>query len=203
MSYQLNGSTVEREDGWVADEIARLFHLPDRFLGRFIVGAARTARTARAARTDAFAHHRVPRELRHAAALVWDIGPEIARRLGETDLRSGEVRPQVRAVSDANLRLWTWTCFRKTAATFVNSKTGCFDAWRLLLNDPSDGNPLFVALDRLAPPENAQDDICARYIAARDRNRGRGDARTMWSPDDGRRMRLSSSQMALVPLAPR
>lgn len=200
MSYDLDGSTVAREGGWVTDEVARLYHLPDRFLGRAIVGAVRSARLAR---NDAFAHHRVPRELRHAAALVWDIGPEIARRLGERDIRSGEIRPQVKAVSDANLRFWTWTCFQKTASAFVESVAVRSDAWRLLLNDPSEGNPLFVALDRIAPPENAYDDICARYIAARDRNRGWGDGRTMWTPDEGGRIRLSPEQMASVPLAPR
>ena len=199
MSYDLGGSTVEREGGWVTDEVARLYHLPDRFLGRAIVG---TVRSARLARYDAFSHHRVPPELRYAAALVWDVGPEIARRLGERDFRSGEIRPQVRGVSDANLRFWTWTCFQKTASAFVGTETGGCDVWRLLLNDPSDGNPLFVALDRIAPPESEHDE-CARYIAARNRNRGWGDGRTMWSPDEGGRISLSAEQMARVPLAPR
>lgn len=200
MSYDFGDSTIEREGGWVAEEVARLFHLPDRFLGRAIVGAVRSARLAR---HDNFAHYRVPPELRYAAALVWDVGPEIARRLGENDIQAGEIRPQVRAVSDANLRFWTWTCFQKTASAFVEAETGRCDAWRLLLNDPSDGNPLFVALDRIAPPENAHDDICARYIAAMDRNRGGGDGRTMWTPDGGGRIQLLSDQMASVPLAPR
>lgn len=200
MSYHRGGSTVEREGSWVTDEVARLYHLSDRFLGRAIIG---TVRLARLARNDAFAHHLVPRELRHAAALVWDIGPEIARRLGEGDIRCGEIRPQVKAVSDANLRFWTWSCFQKTASALVEAEAGRCEAWRLLLNDPSEGNALFVALDRIAPPENAHDDICARYIAARDRNKGWGDGRTMWTPDEGGRIRFSSNQMSSVPLAPR
>ncbi|MCV9963778.1 hypothetical protein OIU34_18030 [Pararhizobium sp. BT-229] len=203
MSNDLEDRTLERRDEWVAEEVERLFYLSDRFLGRAIIGAARAARSIRG---DGFAHHRVPRELRHAAALVWDIGPEIARRLGETDIRPAEIRPQVRAVSDANLRFWTWRCFQKTTIAFLEpaADTGRHSAWKLLLNDPSDGNPLFVALDRLAPPQNAQDDICARYIAARDRIRGSGDGRAMWSPGgQGERIRLSSAQMTSVPLAPR
>lgn len=203
MSHNLEGRTLERQDGWVAEEVERLFYLSDRFLGRAIIGAVRTARSIR---PDGFAHHRVPGELRHAAALVWDIGPEIARRLGETDIRPSEIRPQVRAVSDVNLRFWTWRCFQKTAVAFLNADSDAerYSAWQLLLNDPSDGNPLFVALDRLAPPRNAQDDICARYIAARDRIRGWGDGRAMWSPaGQGKRIRLSPAQMASVPLAPR
>lgn len=196
--------SVECESRWVDEEVTRLFHLSDRFLGRAIIG---TARTARSFREDGFAHHAVPLQLRHAAALVWDIGPEIARRLGETDIRPGEIRTQVRAASDGDLRHWTWRCLQRTATIFIapdSDHGGSFDAWKLLLNDPSNGNPLFVALDRLAPPENTQDDICARYIAARDRSRGWGNGRTMWAPSEGTgRIRLSAEEIASVPLAPR
>ncbi|MBY3150972.1 hypothetical protein HFO56_00820 [Rhizobium laguerreae] len=202
MRYALEGGTTENEGRLVAESVERLFHLSDRFLGRAIVG---TARSARSVRQDRFAHHSVPRELRHAAALVWDIGPEIARRLGESDIRPGEIRTQVRRVSDPDLRFWTWTCLQKTASAFVVSADGDgHEAWRLLLHDPSEGNPLFIALDRLAPPENTHDDICARYIAARDRGRGGDSGRTMWTPSrEGNRVRLSAAQMSQVPLAPK
>jgi hypothetical protein len=202
MPYALGDRTADRDDHLVTEAVDRLFHLSDRFLARAIVG---TARSARSVRKDGFAHHSVPRELRHAAALVLDIAPEIARRLGESDIRPGEIRPQVRRVSDADLRFWTWTCLQKTACGFVASANGDrHEAWNLLLHDPSEGNPLFIALDRMAPPENAREDICARYIAARDRGRGWENGRTMWTPScEGNRVRLSAAQMDQVPLAPK
>ncbi|MCS4089846.1 hypothetical protein [Rhizobium sp. BK176] len=202
MPYALEDRTADGEDHLVTEAVDRLYHLSDRFLARAIVG---TARSARSVRQDGFAHHSVTRELRHAAALVWDIAPEIARRLGESDIRAGEIRQQVRRVSDADLRFWTWTCLQKTASAFVAAANGDrHEAWKLLLHDPSEGNPLFIALDRLSPPENAHDDICARYIAARDRGRGWDNGRTMWTPSsDGNRLRLSAAQMDQVPLAPK
>jgi hypothetical protein len=202
MPYALEDRKVDSEDHLVTEAVDRLFHLSDRFLARTIIG---TARSARSVRQDGLAHHSVSRELRHAAALVWDIAPEIARRLGESDIRAGEIRQQVKRATDADLRFWTWTCLQKTASSFVASANGDrHEAWKLLLHDPSEGNPLFIALDRLAPPENAHDDMCARYIAARDRGRGWDTGRTMWTPSsDGNRMRLSAAQMAQVPLAPK
>jgi hypothetical protein len=202
MSYELAGGTAATEDLWATEEVGRLFHLPDRFLGRAIIV---TMRSARLSRPDRFAPNSVPSELKYAAALVWDIGPEIARRLGETDLNQGEAGQRARYVSATELRLWAWTCLRKTAVTYVatSSQRGHKD-WRLILNDPSEGNPLFVALDRLHPPESDHDDVCARYIAAMDRNRGAEHVRLTWSPEpQGTRIRLSATEMLSVPLAPK
>nr|WP_250808036.1 hypothetical protein [Neorhizobium tomejilense] len=124
----------------------RLHILPDRFLARALLGLCRKARNVHAVLA------KTPRTgSDHGVFLVWDIGPEIAARLGETEFSHQERRSVVRSASVGDLRSWTWNALERTAPLPHSSHDGS-DPWNVLRTDVADGNPLFIALDRLSPP---------------------------------------------------
>lgn len=178
----------EPDDLRVSREMTRLHELPDRFLARAILLCARYAREIH---PQGLSRGGASRQARYAATLAWDIAPEIARRLGETALSPFESRADFRRVDNVALRTMTWACYQHSTERLGGDPAGTapdggIDPWLLLRHDPAEGNPLYIALDRFAPPGNAYDDTCARYISATWRQKGRGDGVTMWNPCGGR-----------------
>jgi hypothetical protein len=157
-------------------EINRLHGLADRWLGSAILKLARQARGEMAERLG---EHQIGFE----AGLVWSLVPELARRLGETQL---EPRERI----DWELSVLDGRTLRRIAGLYagrVDWRIGyqagmdAPSAWMILTNDIPNGNAVIIALDRVAPPDEAADDLIAETIRATARVRGKSPT-SMWSP---------------------
>jgi hypothetical protein len=181
-------------------EMARLFRLDDRFLARALLRIARDARTTY---PSALARIGVGKPGGSPARLVWDIIPEAARRLGEGALLSGEAIGSIRAISGEELRHEAWECFKRAPRVIGDGGggSGAIDPWGLVRRDPVFGNPLLIALDRIAPPLEPSKDAGARYVAAMSRNRGLEGSGWSWRPH-GARLVLDEAEMADIALSP-
>ena len=165
-----------------AGEVERLFGLSDRFLARAIINLSR-----RASAGLPFDRNGVlPRPLWPAAHLVREIAPEIARRLGEREFNPGEVSLRLVTLDEMGLRDLAWQCLERVSFSLMPVVAeGAGESWRLLLNDPWEGNILFIALDRMGVPGPDSGDRCARYLVARARSAGHGDLSPAWHPRGG------------------
>jgi hypothetical protein len=156
------------DHGRQADSPDRIYALTDRFLGRALLALCREAR-----RMHPGALARAPTSGSDLGVfLVWDIGPEIAARLGETVFHPQERRDTVRLASIADLRHWAWLCLTHTGPFVgeMDSVPMAGDSWNVIRRDVADGNPVFIALDRLARPvtfDTHGDPAAARVATAR------------------------------------
>ena len=159
--------------------VERMYALPDRWLGREIAGIARRLRASvpefasPAAEGDGYSKH-----------MLWDVIPEIARRLGEPLLPNES--------SDYDLRTAGDVAFRRDVGTVMSNISSVRllrlvpedlqDDLHMLLLDAANGNPVAVALDRVAPPGPEADDRIARHV--REVSGCRGHVPTSsWHPD--------------------
>lgn len=121
----------------------------------------------------------------HACSLVWDVVPEIARRLGSRSLTADEGRdPKVTDCDDDILRQYAGICLKfSTLSTLVEQR--CQESvTRLLVREISDGNPIAIALDRisLAGGITPRQDLIARQM--REWSRANGlDEVAVWRPN--------------------
>ena len=161
-------------------EMRRLHGLEDRWLGEAILKLLRDVRR----RSGAYA-------LPHSdggtynSSLLWEVGPEIARRLGcklaphesadfETRIATPERLREIAGLAIANFD----RSYLKDASD--PSKDLC--PVSLLCRDVANGSPLAVALDRVAPPGPGSNDRCARIVQEISARRGY-EPREAWSPE--------------------
>lgn len=132
-------------------ELTRLFSLSDVELGEEILRLARATR-------EKFPEHTkraMPHGDTYTTALFWDIAPELAKRLGAPGVDE-TIRPDVSSKSDAELRIWVGSCVNNTGwSPALGTSDRYMDAslcpWEMLTHTPVNGNPLAMAIDRLAP----------------------------------------------------
>lgn len=147
-------------------EIQRMWGLPDRFL------AADLLRKARAAR-DLYPEHFARGEYdTYSTSLVWDVVPEVAYRMGATDVRRDERRADVRACDVDELREWLGNCLNWAPLIREAHDAAGADPWLMLARSPQQGNPVLFALDRICAPDMDSKDRGARLVREISRVRG-------------------------------
>jgi hypothetical protein len=115
-------------------------------------------------------------------AFVWEIIPEIARRLGIEDA-SRQARPYaLREVNESDLRSYAAYAILNAHPHLPGASAAALEAWRKLLREPANGNVVAIALDRIAAPApDAQDPLALRL---REVSVVRGFAETaIWRPE--------------------
>lgn len=161
-----------------AAEMERLYALPPRWLAREIVSLVGRAREEVTSGGVAGYQADLARDL------LWEIAPEIAYRLGETGARAG-----------SSLGLATAGCKHLRAAAGFALVALSMDpphiggqAWRRLTRPLTDGNPLAIALDRVAPAGPGSTDLAARHLWSVSRAAGLGTV-LEWTPELGAALR--------------
>lgn len=160
-----------------AREIGRIYALPDRWLAAELIRLTRLVRS----RTPYAA--RRPENDTYNSTLLWDVIPEVARRLGAPI--------ELNESADANIRRSEGEVFREfVAACVTNASIGYLkDAERGELLDPvailfhsfHNGNPIAVALDRIVPPTPESQDAFSRGVREVSHARGHGEL-CAWEP---------------------
>lgn len=141
-------------------EIRRQYTLPNRFLAEELLKMAREVRDSRPGMA--------PQADSAESRYFWHVIPEIARRLGATHFRSNERHSQeVVQKTDDELRLYAGYLL-KDMPNFIP----VYEFQTTLLHEPVHGNPVCLALDRLAPPKDVEVDPIAKSIAGPARSRG-------------------------------
>ncbi|MBK1666966.1 hypothetical protein CKO28_02770 [Rhodovibrio sodomensis] len=155
-------------------EIRVLFALPDHLLA---VELLRMARVCRQRYPERLSN---PHECVYEPSFVWQFIPELAKRLGATDLQPDEATRYADA-TDAELRFLAGVYLRNindyNLGTRHEIETAEPDIGELLARDPGRGNPVAFAIDRICPPaqrDRSRDD----YLV----DRSQGDAET-WYPE--------------------
>lgn len=156
-------------------EVERLYGLSNRWLAQALLTLSRTARRAAPALR--------PDDTRLDSRLVWDIAPEIARRLGATRFLPLEAHADFARMSLGNLRSRLADCLGFTGS-YRNSGL----AWALLTLPAEKGNVVACALDRLCvlegfAPDDTCDMLCRSVATACLLQRKRQS--TVWRPDIG------------------
>lgn len=119
----------------------------------------------------------------YSSALVWEIAPEIARRLGVVDFRRGKRPYACHDSDDHGLRSFACNAIFGSSRK-VLSPSGSWEdppALSLLQREPCNGNPLVIGLDRVAPPYDDPVDHLAWRIAEVSQTRG-FPRQIAWSP---------------------
>ena len=162
-----------------AREIERLWNLSDRWLAENLLKLAHRA-------VALYPEHlrRIPaRWDTYATTLVWDVVPEIAKRLGATAFRPQERHERVGALSDLELRNLLGMCIANspTIEKAWLDVTSAPDPWLLLTHEVCNGNPVVFSMDRILPPSVENGDYAARMM--RETSRARGfDVASAWRP---------------------
>jgi hypothetical protein len=163
-------------------EMERLHGLEDRFLARALVALARNSRADHPAelRGGEGRWHRFP------VFFAWSLVPEIAARLGEKVFQPGERRAQVDEAPHRQLREWAYNCLERSPPLprGRTTPTTPYTAWEALRSNPADGNPVFIALDRLAPVtlDDIGNDRAAAHVFRALLSRGSDASSAMWRP---------------------
>jgi hypothetical protein len=152
-----------------ACEVARLFGLSDRWLAE---GILRLVRELRGALVGPGAS---PLSDEPPALLLWHVAPELARRLGAGRLQANEAaRSDVREARAADLRVALGAALAHDVAGLGRGKDPASARAATLLGRPAElGNPLAIAVDRIAPPAMPVDDPDGDRIAFRVLRRAR------------------------------
>lgn len=140
-------------------EALRLYGLGNAWLAAAMLAAAREAQAA--------APYWAPGDLTYDARLIWDIVPELARRLGVVKLTTNEIDWEIRELSDYDLRL-------RAGYTLKNIGYSTLPGWRQLTRDIGNGNMVVYAADRLCPGRMGdRDDPIVRNLTELAACRGR------------------------------
>lgn len=165
---------IRRRVAAEAREASRLHALPDRWLANEVLKLARTVRAAiPAGRDDGY-----------NALLLWDVMPEIARRLGGRIDANEVLDHEVRTCPPERLREIAAQCHQNLGRSYLK------DAERtdadlcpvsFLTREAANGNPVAIALDRAAPPGPDAKDSLARHLSRISARRGHP-ATQAWHP---------------------
>lgn len=161
-------------------EMERLYRLSDRWLAEELLRLARRARDEHAEKLGC------PNAMTYEASFVWDLAPEVAKRLGATTFRAEEARDwQMREADNAELREIAGAFFSNASlGRWIDHKAETPSAVELLGHEVANGNPVAMGLDRICrAPERGCDrhDYVARQIREVSRRRG-FDETAEWSP---------------------
>lgn len=166
-------------------ELARLYQLPDRWLAEALL---RLARKVRSGAAELF----VERDRCYETALVWNVIPEIAKRLGklnDTAFMRGERDDwELRRLDNKALRVTVGAYIKNTSQFYLERKGSIPEdvksAWELISHEAVNGNPIVIALDRVAPPSLPldPDDHLANQMYAINIQRG-NPTEAVWRPD--------------------
>lgn len=167
----MSGATL----GQVGRELARLYALPDRFLGRALLDLSRRAIAAYPELGGD------PRERGYESVLIRSVLPRIAVSLGETGLtRLEEAGARAAPLPGHALRSLTGTCLNNSDfLRFVRSPDPQLRALSLGF---ANGSPVTIGLDRVAPPQPNSDDWVASHIREVSRIRFGSERFSAWSP---------------------
>ncbi len=161
--------------------MARLHGLSDRSLGTELLDIARVARIDRPDCSD-------PADTNASAdcVILWQVVPEIARRLGAGPPTPDEAAVEYLPLSNMEFRAGvTWVIANRSFRYSIDHEVDTPSAAELLARRIIDGNPLAIGLDRVAPvPIEEADtaDYIARKIFALSVSLGLP-PRTTWSPE--------------------
>jgi len=162
-----------------ASEMDRLYRLPDRWLAEELLRLARAARNAYPAQLGS------PSTMYYGPMFVWNVVPEVARRLGATRLNQQEAtRCNIQGQSGAELRLTVASHLANANLGSLPAGTGALSPAEILGHDICNGNPVAMAVDRFAEaPEAGHDmsDWLARSVRLASSRRGHA-ATPYWSP---------------------
>lgn len=146
-------------------ELARIHGLEDRWLGEEIL---RLARRARDENPKLLAD---PRGTSYSPNFVWQVIPEIARRLGAKPGLNEATDPDVIRTDDLRLREITGHYLANSSLRYGMDrqidKGDEITAIALLEHEACNGNPVAMAIDRICPPApqgETQNDPLARSI---------------------------------------
>lgn len=171
--HELMTPAARRQSESMADEIERIYELSDRWLAADLV---RMARKAKELEPDLYARAGTLEN-----DLVSNIIPEIAARLGETRFKADERGGGVRGLQGWELRLRAGVCLESAGFSTVGRTADRPGVIEVLLHEPDNGNPVGIALYRVEPAHDADDDYCAITVREVARYRGHGD-HAMWTP---------------------
>ena len=165
-------------------EFDRMRALPNRFLAREIAKLARDCRAQCIAGGD---DHMADRDHgTYNLGLLWDVLPELAKRLGETEFLPGERQDYGTPTTDQEFRDLVASYLRHSC---IGNRHGYREAGpdtnpaRVLSSDVANGNIVAVALDRVCPPTADSQDWFASYLREVGRARFGRDANvTAWTP---------------------
>lgn len=164
------------------EEALRLYRLPDRWLAQELL------RLARRARLEQPEHLHRGRPMSYATSFVWHLLPNLAERLGATDFRPGEnAHPDIVSAEGPFLRELVSSYMQNHGLSTLpqqreRNRPSAID---IITRDPANGNPIAIALDRVAPAlvnGKPSQDWLARYIQEISNIRGR-QPRSHWHPD--------------------
>ncbi|MDE4914116.1 hypothetical protein PQI07_25940 [Methylobacterium sp. 092160098-2] len=161
-----------------AATLARMHALPDRWLGRELAQLARRLRgsvpelASPVLDTDGYTKH-----------LLWDVVPELARRLGEPLEHNESKDIWLRTAEGEELRRDVANCLLNTSAIWLMRivPEERQDDLAVLMNEAANGSPVALALDRLVPPGHDSTDRLAASLREVSRARGH-EAMPAWHP---------------------
>lgn len=152
---------IERE----RTELARIHSLEDRWLGEEIL---RLARRARSENPGLLAD---PRGTSYSPNFVWQVIPEIARRLGAKPGLNEATNPDITRSDDRRLREITGHYLANSSLRYGMDRQidrgEEITAIALLEHEACNGNPVAMAIDRICPPApegETRNDPLARSI---------------------------------------
>jgi hypothetical protein len=158
--------------------LERMHALPDRWLGRELAQLARRIRgsvpalASPALDTDGYTKH-----------LLWDVVPELARRLGEPLEHNESKDIWLRTAEGEDLRRDVSNCLLNTSTIWLMRTVpqDRRDDLAVLMNEAANGSPVALALDRLVPPGQDSTDRLAASLREVSRARGH-EAMPAWHP---------------------
>ena len=173
----MSPGALERCDAERA-ELIRMWRLPDRFLAADLL---RKVRAARAMYPEVLALD--PNGSTYERSFGWDVVPEVAARLGETEFHPNERRSEVRGCTDSELREWLGLSLNHMGMIRKAwlDKDPIVNPWLMLTHSIPNGNPVLFAMDRVCQPTLESRDWGAVHMREIARNRGFGDV-SAWSP---------------------
>lgn len=142
-------------------ESERLYGLTNRWLGDALLQLSRVARC--------HAHHLKPSQRVYDNTFIWQVVPEIAKRLGvRRFLPSERTDREITQMSDGELREMAMLCIGNISL----SRYWQLPGWSQLLKEPADGNGVVFAVDRLSPGSLERPDSIVRRLQEVAHNRG-------------------------------
>lgn len=157
-------------------EMRRIHALPDRWLAAELLRLARRIRSATtyAARAEHDTYN---------SSMLWDVIPELARRLGAEIQPNESLDARLRRLNGDELRMFVGICNANVARGYMKEANDDSDLNELdiLFHETANGNPIIMALDRIAPPTPDSTDPAATHLRHVSSIRGHAETPT-WHP---------------------